>query len=201
MRTDDVLSLFDPLVSTDASLVVLNGVVNVVLCLSVKVGQLGVGKDAQGVELLLAVGADALDGLEVVSVLLGRFADALEIKGFLSLLDAGHGVLLFRFSLVVVGHDGDLPEEVHAGLAQLDAGGVGAAFVGGEFTVVELEVQHDFTVFTHRQDSRAFHAEGGLVHAEPAVVVLVVVVDHLHAEVAHARDGDFFHARVHGARL
>ena len=109
LRTDDVLSLLDPFIAADASLVVLDGVVDFILVLAVKVGQLFVGEDAQCVELLFAVRANALDGLEVVSVLLGRLADALEIKGLLALLDAVHGALLLSFSLAFVSHHGDVP--------------------------------------------------------------------------------------------
>ena len=179
----------------------LNGVVDLVLRLAVEVGQLGVGEDTQGVELLFAVGSDALDGLQVVGVLLGRLTDALEVKGLLSLLDAVHGLLLLRLRLVLVGHDGDFPQEVDAGLAQLDAARVGAAFVGGEFSVIELEVDDHFSVLTNSQDAGAFHAEGRLVHREATVVVLVVEVNHVDLDVAHVRDGDFFHRGFHRARL
>ena len=192
LSTDDVLRLLDPLVSTDASLVVLDGIVDLVLGRSIEVGELCVREDAERVQLFFAVGADALDDLEVVSVLLGGLADAFEVKGFLSLLDARHRVLLLRFSLVVVGHDGDVPEEVHAGLAQLDASGVGAALERWEFAVVELEVDDHLTVFAHRQNSRSFHAEGRLVHVEATVVAVVVVIDHLHGDLAHVSNGDFF---------
>ena len=168
----------------------LDGFVDLVFRLTVEVGQLRVGEDAQGVELLLAVGADALDRLEVVSVLLGRCTDAAEVEILLALLDAAHGLLLFGLGLLLVRHHGDLPEEVDAGLAQLDAGGVGSAFVGWEFAVVELEVDDHLTVLAHRQTARAFHAEGRLIHGEAPVIVLVVVVDHLHPDVAHPGDGD-----------
>ena len=109
LRTDDVLSLLDPFIAADTSLVVLDGVVDFILRLAVKVGQLFVSEDAQCVELLFAVRANALDGLEVVSVLLGRLADALEIKRLLALLDAVHGALLLSLSLAFVSHDGDVP--------------------------------------------------------------------------------------------
>ena len=109
LRTDDILSLLDPFIAADASLVVLDGVVDFILGRAVKVGQLFVGEDAQCVELLFAVRANALDGLEVVSVLLGRLADALEIKGLLALLDAVHGALLLSLSLAFVSHHGDVP--------------------------------------------------------------------------------------------
>ena len=151
MGPDDVLSLLDPLVTTDASLVVLDGVVDVVLRFAVKVGQLLVREDAQCIELLFAVRSDALDGLQVVGVLLGRLADAVEVELLLSLLDAAHGLLLHVLSLSLVGHDGDFPLEVDAGLAQLEAAGVGAAFVGREFTVVELEVDDHLAVLAHGQ--------------------------------------------------
>ena len=192
LRPDDVLSLFDPLVSTNASLVMLNGIVDVILGLAVKVGQLLVGKDAQCVEFLFAVRADALDGLEVVCILLCRLPDALEVKRLLSLLNASHGALFLRFSLVLVGHHGDVPEEVHAGFAQLDASGVGATFVGWEFAVVELEVDDHLSIFANGQDSGAFHAEDRFVHVEATVVALIVVIDHLHADISHVGDGDFF---------
>ena len=117
MGADDLLSLLDPLVATDTSFVVLDGVVHLVLRLAVEIGQLLVREDAQCVELLLAVRADALDDLQIVSVLLGRLADALEIKRLLSFLDATHGLLLHVLCLSLVGHDGDLPKEVHAGFA------------------------------------------------------------------------------------
>ena len=201
MGTDDVLCLFDPLVAADAALIVLNGVVDLVLRLAVEVGQLLVGEDAQRVELLFAVRADALDDLQVVGILLGRLADAVEVEVLLSLLDAAHRLLLFRFSLVLVGHDGDFPQEVHAGLAQLDATGVGAALVGGEFSVVELEVDDDFTVFSNSKHSAPFHAEGRFVHREATVVVLVVEVHHVDLDVAHVRDGDFLNGRFNGSGL
>ena len=193
LSTDDVLRLLDPFVSTDASLVVLDGIVDLVLGRSIEVGELCVREDAERVQLFFAVGADALDDLEVVSVLLGGLADAFEVKGFLSLLDARHRVLLFRLGLVVVGHDGDVPEEVHAGLAKFDASGVGAALERWEFAVVELEVDDHLTVFAHRQNSRSFHAEGRLVHVEATVVAVVVVIDHLHADFTHVSNGDLFH--------
>ena len=117
MSADDVLGLLDPLVSTNTTFVVLDGVVDVVFCLSIELSELCVGEDAQCVELFFAVGSNALDDLKVVGVLLGRLADALEVKRLLSLLDASHRVLLLRLSLVVVGHDGDVPKEVHACLA------------------------------------------------------------------------------------
>ena len=109
LRTDDVLSLLDPFIAADTSLVVLDGVVDFILGLAVKVGQLFVSEDAQCVELLFAVRANALDDLEVVSVLLGRLADALEIKRLLALLDTVHGALLLGLSLAFVSHDGDVP--------------------------------------------------------------------------------------------
>ena len=87
----------------------LDGIVDFVLGLAVKVGQLFIGEDAQCVELLFAVRANALDDLEVVSVLLGRLADALEIKRLLALLDTVHGALLLGLSLAFVSHDGDVP--------------------------------------------------------------------------------------------
>ena len=190
LRSNDVLSLLDPFIAADTSFVVLDGVVDVVLGLAVKVGQLFVSEDAQCVELLFAVRANALDGLEVVSVLLGRLADALEIKRLLALLDAVHGALLRGLSLVFVSHDRDVPEEIHAGLAQLDASGVGATLVGWEFAVVELEVDDHLAVLTNRQSAGAFHAEGRFVHVEATVVVLIVVIDHLHADIAHVGDGN-----------
>ena len=168
----------------------LDGFVDLVFRLTVEVGQLGVGEDAQGIELLLAVGADALDRLEVVCVLLGRCTDAAEVEILLALLDAAHGLLLFGLGLLLVRHHGDLPEEVDAGLAQLDACGVGSAFVGREFAVVELEVDDHLTVLAHRQAARAFHAERRFVHREAPVIALVVVVDHLDPDVAHPGDGD-----------
>ena len=201
MRTDDVLRLLDPLVATDASLVVLDGVVDVVLRLAVEVGQLLVGEDAQCVELLFAVRADALDGLQVVGVLLGRLTDAVEVEGLLSLLDTAHGLFLHVLSLAVVGHDGNFPKEVHAGLAQLDAAGVGAAFVGREFTVIELEIDDHLTVLAHRQLTGAFHAEGRLVHREATVVLFVVEVEHVDPDVTHVGDGDLFHRGFHGSGL
>ena len=201
MGTDDVLSLLDPLVTTDASLVVLDGVVDLVLRLAVEIGQLLVRKDAQRVELLFAVRADALDGLQVVSVLLGRLADALEIKRLLSLLDAAHGLLLHVLSLALVRHDGDFPLEVDAGLAQLDAAGVGAAFEGGELSVVELEVDDDLSVLAHGQLTGTFHGESRLVHRKATVVVLVVEVNHVDLDVAHVGDGDLFHRGFHGSGL
>ena len=201
MGTDDVLRLLDPLVATDASLVVLDGVVDLVLRLAVEVGQLLVGEDAQRVELLFAVRADALDGLQVVGVLLGRLADAVEVEVLLSLLDAAHGLLLDVLSLALVGHDGDFPQEVHAGLAQLDATGVGATFVGRELTVVELEIDDHLTVLAHGQLTGAFHAEGRLVHREATVVLLVVEVKHVDPDVAHVGDGDFFHRGFHRTGL
>ena len=179
----------------------LNGIIDLILGLAVKVGQLFVGEDAQCVELLFAVRADALDGLEVVGVLLGRLADALEIKRLLALLDAVHGALLLGLSLAFVSHDGDVPEEVHAGFAQLDASGVGATFVGWEFAVVELEVDDHLSIFANRQDSGAFHAEGRFVHVEATVVALIVVIDHLHADISHVGDGDFFNRRFGGSGL
>ena len=160
-----------------------------------------VGEDAQGVELLFAVRANALDGLEVVGVLLGRLANALEIKRLLALLDAVHGALLLSLSLAFVSHDGDVPEEVHAGLAQLDAGGVGATLVGWEFAVVELEVDDHLSIFANGQDSGAFHAEGRFIHVEATVVALIVVIDHLHADISHVGDGDFFNRRFSGSGL
>ena len=201
MGTDDGLCLFDPLVATNTSLVVLNGVVHFVLRLAVKVGQLRIGEDAQGVEFLFAVGPDALDGLEVICILFGRLADKFEVKGLLSLLDAVHGLLLLRLRLVLVRHDGNFPLEVNAGLAQLDATGVGAALVGGEFSVVELEVDDDFTVFSNSKHSAPFHAEGRFVHREATVVVLVVEVHHVDLDVAHVRDGDFLNGRFNGSGL
>ena len=168
----------------------LDGFVDFVFRLTVEVGQLCVGEDAQGVEFLLAVRADALDRLKVVSVLLGRRANAVEVEVLLSLLDALHRVLLDRFCLLFVCNNGDLPKEVHAGPAQLDARRVGPAFIGWEFAVVELEVEDHLTVFAHRQTTRAFRAEDGFIHRETTVVGLVVVVDHLHPDVAHAGDGD-----------
>ena len=201
MRTDEVLGLFDPLVAADASLVMLDGVVDVVLRFAVKVGQLLVGKDAQRIEFLFAVRADALDGLEVVGVLLGCLANALEIKGFLSLLDAVHGALLGGLCLSLVSHDGDVPEEVHAGLAQLDASGVCTAFVGREFTVVELEVDDHLPVLANRQSAGTFHAEGRLVHREAAVVVFIVEVNHVNADIAHVGDGDLLDGRFGAAGL
>ena len=179
----------------------LNGVVDFVFRLAVKVGQLLVGEDAQRVELLFAVRANALDGLQVVGILLGRLANAVEVEVLLSLLDTTHGLLLDVLCLALVGHDGDFPQEVHAGLAQLDATGVGAAFVGWEFTVVELEVDDHLTVLAHGQLTGAFHAEGRLVHREATVVVLVVEVEHVDLDVAHVRDGDLFHRGFHRAGL
>ena len=168
----------------------LDGLVDLVFRLTVEVGQLRVGEDAQRVEFLLAVGANALDRLEVVGILLGRCTDAAEVERLLALLDAVHGLLLFGLGLLFVRHHGDLPEEVDAGLAQLDAGGVGSAFVGREFAVVELEVDDHLTVLAHRQTARAFHAEGRFVHREATVIALVVVVDHLDPNLAHPGDGD-----------
>ena len=179
----------------------LNGVVDLVLRLAVKTGQLLVGEDAQRVELLFAVRANALDGLQVVGVLLGRLADALEIKRLLSLLDAVHGLLLLGLSLAFVSHDSDLPKEVHTGLAQLDATCVGAAFVGRELTVVELEIDDHLTVLAHGQLSGAFHAEGRLVHGEATIVLFVVEVKHVDLDVAHVRDGDLFHRGFHRTGL
>ena len=201
LGTENVLSLLDPLVATDASFVVLDGVVDLVLRLAVETGQLLVGEDAQRVEFLFAVRTDALDGLQVIGVLLGRLTDALEIKRLLSLLDAVHRFLLFRLCFVLVRHDGDFPLEVHAGLAQLDAAGVGVAFVGGEFSVVELEVDDDLSVLSDGQLTGTFHGESRLVHREATVVVLVVEVEHVDLDIAHVGDGDLFHRGFHGSGL
>ena len=179
----------------------LNGVVDFVFRLAVKVGQLLVGEDAQRVELLFAVRANALDGLQVVGILLGRLANAVEVEVLLSLLDTTHGLLLDVLCLALVGHYGDFPQEVHAGFTQLDATGVGAAFVGRELTVVELEIDDHLTVLAHGQLTGAFHAEGRLVHREATVVVLVVEVEHVDPDVAHVRDGDLFHRGFHRTGL
>ena len=169
-----------------------DGFVDLVFRLAVEGGQLCVREDAQRVEFLLAVWADALDRLEVVSVLLGRRTNALEVEILLALLDPAHGLLLFGLGLLLVRCDGDLPKEVHAGSAQLDAGRVRPAFVGWQFAVVELEVDDHLAVLAHRQTSRTLHAEGRFIHREAAVIALVVVVDHLHPDVAHPGDGDAF---------
>ena len=201
LRSNDVLSLPDPFIAADSSLVVLNGIVDVVLGLTVEVGQLLVGEDAQSVELLFAVRTNALDGLEVVGVLLGRLPNAVKVKRLLSLLDAGHGALLHGLSLAFVSHDRDVPEEVHAGLAQLDASGVCAALVGREFAVVELEVDDHLSVFANGQRSRAFHAESRFIHVEATVVVFVIEVNHVHSDITHVGDGDLLNGRFCGSRL
>ena len=127
----------------------LNSVVDFFFRITVEMCQLLVGEDAQSVEFLLAVRADALDDLEVVSVLLRRLTNTLEIEGLLSLLNSVDGALLFRLSLALISDDGDIPKEVDTGLAQLDSSGVSAAFVGGELSVVELEVHDHLAVFSN----------------------------------------------------
>ena len=87
--------------------------------------------------------------MEVVSVLLRRLTDTLEIKRLLSLLNSVDGTLLFRLSLALISDDGDVPKEVDTGLTQLDSSGVRAAFVGRELSVVEFEVHDHLAVFSN----------------------------------------------------
>ena len=128
--------------------------------------------------------------MKVVSILLGRLADAGEIKRLLPLLDTIHGLLFSDFARLSSAMMLTSQKEVHACLAQLDASGVGAALVGREFSVVELEIDDNFPVLANGQLTGAFHAERRLVHCEASVVLFVVVVEHIDADVAHVRDGD-----------
>ena len=139
--------------------------------------------------------------MEVVLVLLCGGTDAVEIDVLLSLLDAVDGLLLLRFSLDFIRFDGDAPKEVHAGLSKFETALVGAAFVGWEGTVIELEVDHNLSILTNGKCACAFFCEGSFKHLESSVVLEFVVVLHFDLDVAHAGDGDFFNARMYASWL
>ena len=106
---DHATGLLDPFVTMDAAWVVLNRCIDILFRITVELGQLCEGEDAQCVELLFTVWADAFDGLEVIFVFLGGGSNAVEIDVLLSLLDAIDGLLLLRFSLDFIRFDGDVP--------------------------------------------------------------------------------------------
>ena len=193
--------LLDPFVTVNATRVVLNRFVDVVFRFTVELRQLCEGEDAQCVEFLFTVWTDALDGLEVILVLLGGGSNAVEINVLLSLLDAVDGLLLLRFTLDFIRFDCDAPKEVHACLSKFETTLIGAAFIAWECTVIELEVDDNLSILTNGEFPSAFFCEGSFKHLESSVVVEFVVVLHFDPDITHAGDGDFLHARMNGARL
>ena len=193
--------LLDPFVTMNSTRVVFNRFIDAVFRISVELRQLCKGEDAQSVEFLFTVWADALDGLEVVLVLLGGGSNAVEIDVLLSLLDAVDGLLLLRFSLDFIRFDGDAPKEVHTCLPKFETALIGATFVGGECSIIELEVDDDLSILANGEFPGAFFCEGSFKHLESGVVLEFVVVLHFDLDVAHAGDGDFFNARMHTSGL
>ena len=193
--------LLNPLVSMNSTRVVFNRFIDVVFRITVELGQLCEGEDAQCVEFLFTVRSNALDGLEVVLLLLGGGSNAVEINVLLSLLDAVDGLLLLGFSLDFICFDGDAPKEVHAGLSKFETTLVGATFIGWVIAVIELEVDDNLSILTNGEFPSAFFCEGSFKHLESSVVVEFVVVLHFDPDVTHAGDGDFFHTRMNGSRF
>ena len=170
----------------------LNGFIDPVFCITIESGELCKGEDAQCVELLCAVWADTLDGLEVILVLLGGGADAVEIDVLLSLLDAVNGFLLLRFSLDFIGLDGDAPKEVHTCLSKFETALICAAFISWECPIIELEVEYNLSILANSEFPSAFFCEGTFKHLESSVVLEFVVVLHFDLDVTHVSDGNFF---------
>ena len=193
--------LLHPFVTVNSTRVVLNRFIDAVFRISVELGQLCKGEDAQCVELLFTVWADALDGLEVVLVLLGGGTDAVEIDVLLSLLDAVDGLLLLRFSLDFIRFDGDAPKEVHTCLSKFKTTLICAAFIGWECTIIELEVDDNLSILTNGECPSAFFCEGTFKHLESSVVLKFVVVLHFDLNIAHVSDGDFFNTRMNTSGL
>ena len=179
----------------------LNRFIDAVFRSTVELGQLCEGEDAQCVELLFTVWADALDRLEVVLVLLGGGTDAVEIDVLLSLLDAVHGLLLLRFTLDFIRFDCDAPKEVHTCLSKFETTLIGAAFIGWECTVIELEVDDNLSILTNGEFPSAFFCEGTFKHLESSVVLEFVVVLHFDLDVTHVSDGNFFNTRMNTSGL
>ena len=193
--------LLHPFVTVNSTGVMLNRFIDAVFRSTVELGQLCEGEDAQCVELLFTVWTDALDGLEVILVLLGGGTDTVEIDVLLSFLDAVDGLLLLRFSLDFIRFDGDAPKEIHTCLSKFETTLIGAAFIGWECTVIELEVDDDLSIFTNGELPSAFFCEGTFKHLESSVVLKFVVVLHFDLDVAHTGDGDFFNTRMNTSRL
>ena len=186
--------LLDPFVTVNAPRVVLNRFIDVVFSFTVELRQLCEGEDAQCVELLFTVRSNAFDGLEVVLVLLGGGSNAVEINVLLSLLDAVDGLLLLRFSLDFIRFNSDAPQEVHTCLSKFETTLVGAALIGWEGTVIELEVEDNLSILANSEYPGAFFCERSFKHLESSVVIEFVVVLHFDLEVTHVCNGDFFDA-------
>ena len=186
--------LLNPLVSMNSTRVVLNRFIDVVFRITVELGQLCEGEDAQCVELLFTVRSNALDGLEIVFVLLSGGSNAVEINVLLSLLDAVDGLLLLGFCLDFIRFDGDAPKEVHAGLSKLETTLVGATFIGWEIAVIELEVDDNLSILTNGEGPCALFREGSFKHLESGVVFKIIMILHIDLEVTHVCNGDFFDA-------
>ena len=193
--------LLHPFVTVNSTGVMLNRFIDAVFRSTVELGQLCEGEDAQCVELLFTVWTDALDGLEVILVLLGGGTDTVEIDVLLSLLDAVDGLLLLRFSLDFIRFDGDTPKEVHTRLSKFDMALIGAAFVRWEGTVIELEVDDNLSILTYGEYPCAFFCEGSFKHLESSVVLEFIVILHFDLDIAHVGDGDFFNTRMNTSGL